>query len=149
MCDPIPVVDGQLMNFFDDPWIPFTGYCDGSAYDCNRTGTFYHYNLYNGPKEDGIRNNPYLSHSGGDRELGRPEVIRLLDIFFETFPVSFVSENPFFSLVETQSTPSFDPPLFFKFLWLIKTTLGCIQCFQKCLLQLDFYENGDSFTIKY
>jgi len=112
-CDPVPVIDGFLINFFDDPWIPFTHYCDGTTYDCNRTGTFYHYNLYNGPKEDGIKNNPYLSHSGGDMERGGPEVVRLLDTFFMTFPISFVSENPVFSLIETRSTPGFAPPVFY------------------------------------
>lgn len=113
VCDPVPVIDGFLINSFDDPWIPFTDYCDGTTYDCNRTGTFYHYNLYSGPKEDGIKNNPYLSHSGGDIELGGAEVVRLLDTFYETFPISFVSENPVFSLIETRSTPSFDPPVFY------------------------------------
>ena len=112
-CDPVPVIDGFLMNFSEDPWIPFTGYCDGTVYDCSRGGSFYHYTLYDGPKEDGIRNNPYLDHSGGNLELGRPEVIRLLDNFFETFPVDSPGEFSGYSLVETESTPGFDPPVFY------------------------------------
>jgi len=93
--------------------MPFTGYCDGTTYDCSRGGTFYHYTLYNGPKEDGIKNNPYLDHSGGNTELGRPEVIRLVDNFFETFPVSSVNEHPVYTLVETRSTPGFEPPVLY------------------------------------
>jgi pimeloyl-ACP methyl ester carboxylesterase len=112
-CDPVPVIDGFLMNLSEDPWIPFTGYCDGTVYDCSRGGSFYHYTLYDGPKEDGIRNNPYLDHSGGNLELGRPEVIRLLDNFFETFPVDSPGEFSGYSLVETRSTPGFDPPVFY------------------------------------
>jgi len=112
-CDPVPVIDGFLMNLSEDAWIPFTGYCDGSEYDCSRGGSFYHYTLYNGPKEDGIRNNPYLDHGGGNFELGRPEVIRLLDNFFEAFPVSATFEHPVYSLVETRSTPGFEPPIFY------------------------------------
>jgi pimeloyl-ACP methyl ester carboxylesterase len=112
-CDPVPVIDGFLMNLSEDPWIPFTGYCDGTAYDCSRGGSFYHYTLYDGPKEDGIRNNPYLDHSGGNLELGRPEVIRLLDNFFETFPVDSPGEFSNYSLVETRLTPGFDPPVFY------------------------------------
>ena len=112
-CDPVPVIDGFLMNLSEDPWIPFTGYCDGSEYDCSRGGSFYHYTLYDGLKEDGIRNNPYLDHGGGNFELGRPEVIRLLDNFFETFPISSTYEYPVYSLVETRSTPGFEPPVFY------------------------------------
>jgi len=112
-CDPVPVIDGFLINLSEDPWIPFTGYCDGTTYDCSRGGTFYHYTLYNGPKEDGIKNNPYLDHSGGNTELGRPEVIRLLDNFFEAFPVSSVHEHPVYSVVETRSTPGFEPPVMY------------------------------------
>ena len=49
ICD--PVVDVLFTaNFYSDPWIPFTGYCDGTDYDCTRGGTFFHYTLYNGPK---------------------------------------------------------------------------------------------------
>jgi pimeloyl-ACP methyl ester carboxylesterase len=112
-CDPVPVIDGFLMNLSEDPWIPFTGYCDGTTYDCSRGGTFYHYTLYNGPKEDEIKNNPYLSHGGGNFELGRPEVIRLLDNFFDTFPISSANEHPVYSLVETRSTPGFEPPVLY------------------------------------
>ena len=112
-CDPVPVIDGFLINLLEDPWIPFTGYCDGTTFDCSRGGSFYHYTLYRGPKEDGIRNNPYLDHGGGNLELGRPEVVRLLDNFFETFPVSFAGEYPIYSLVETRSTPGFEPPVFY------------------------------------
>lgn len=112
-CDPVPVIDGFLINLSEDPWMPFTGYCDGTTYDCSRGGTFYHYTLYNGPKEEGIKNNPYLDHSGGNTELGRPEVIRLLDNFFETFPVSSVNEHPVYTLVETRSTPGFEPPVLY------------------------------------
>ncbi len=109
-CDPVPVVDGFLLNFSEDPWIPF--YCDGNS--CGkRTGTFYHYYLYDGPKEDGIRNNPYLNHSGGNTELGHPEALRLLDSFFETFPVRVSGGSGNYSLVETRSTPGFDPPVFY------------------------------------
>jgi pimeloyl-ACP methyl ester carboxylesterase len=109
-CDPVPVIDGFLLNFSEDPWIPF--YCDGS-WCGKRTGTFYHYLLYDGPKEDGIRNNPFLTHSGGDTERGHPEAIRLLDTFFETFPVSVSSNSGKYSLVETRSMPGFDPPVFY------------------------------------
>ena len=112
-CDPVPVIDGFLMNLSEDPWIPFTGYCDGTVYDCSRGGSFYHYTLYDGPKEDGIKNNPYLDHSGGNLEMGRPEVIRLLDNFFETFPVDSPGEFSNYSLVETGSTPGFDRPVFY------------------------------------
>ena len=112
-CDPVPVVDGFLINLSEDPWIPFTEYCDGTAYDCNRGGSFYHYTLYDGPKEDGVKNNPYLTHSGGDMELGRPEVIRLLDNFFESFPINSGGEYSDYSLVETRSTPGFAPPVFY------------------------------------
>jgi pimeloyl-ACP methyl ester carboxylesterase len=109
-CDPIPVIDGFLLNVSEDPWIPF--YCNGKP--CGeRTGTFYNYHLYGGPKEDGIRNNPYLNHTGGNTELGHPEVIRLLDMFFETFPVSVASSSTTYTLVETRSTPGFDPPVFY------------------------------------
>ena len=101
------------MNLSEDDWIPFTGYCDGSTYDCSRGGSFYHYTLYDGPKEAGINNNPYLDHSGGNVELGRPEVIRLLDNFFEMFPVTTVGDYAQYSLVETRSTPGFDPPVFY------------------------------------
>jgi hypothetical protein len=68
--------------------------------------------LYDGPKEDGIRNNPFLTHSGGDTEQGHPEAIRLLDMFFESFPVTVASSHPDYSLVETRSTPGFNPPVF-------------------------------------
>jgi pimeloyl-ACP methyl ester carboxylesterase len=112
-CDPVPVIDRFLMNLSEDPWIPFTGYCDGTTYDCSRGGTFYHYTLYSGPKEDGIKNNPYLDHGGGNLELGRPEVIRLLNNFFEAFPISSANEHPVYSLVETRSTPGFEPPVFY------------------------------------
>jgi pimeloyl-ACP methyl ester carboxylesterase len=109
-CDPVPVVDGFVLNFSEDPWIPF--YCEGSS--CGeRTGTFYHYHMYGGPKEDGIRNNPFLNHSGGNTERGHPEAIRLLDLFFETFPVSDAGSSGEYSLVETRSTPGFDPPVFY------------------------------------
>jgi pimeloyl-ACP methyl ester carboxylesterase len=112
-CDPVPVIDGFLINLLEDPWMPFTSYCDGTTYECSRGGTFYHYTLYNGPKEDGIKNNPYLDHSGGNLELGRPEVIRLVDNFFEAFPVSSVNEHPVYTLVETRSTPGFEPPVLY------------------------------------
>jgi hypothetical protein len=112
-CDPVPVIDGFLMNLSEDPWISFTGYCDGTPYDCSRGGSFYHFTLYDGPKEDGIKNNPYLAHSAGNLELGRPEVIRLLDNFFEAFPVTTGGEYAHYSLVETRSTPGFDPPVFY------------------------------------
>lgn len=112
-CDPVPVIDGFLMNLSEDDWIPFTGYCDGTAYDCSRGGSFYHYTLYDGPKEEGIKNNPHLDHSDGNFELGRPEVIRLLDNFFESFPVTTAGAYAQYSLVETRSTPGFDPPVFY------------------------------------
>jgi len=112
-CDPVPVIDGFLMNLSEDDWIPFTGYCDGSTYDCSRGGSFYHYTLYDGPKEAGINNNPYLDHSGGNVELGRTEVIRLLDNFFEMFPVTTPGDYAQYSLVETRSTPGFAPPVFY------------------------------------
>ena len=120
-CDPVPVIDGFLMNLSEDDWIPFTGYCDGTDYDCSRGGSFYHYTLYDGPKEDGIKNNPYLDHSGGNFELGRPEVIRLLDNFFQAFPVTTSGDYAQHSLVETRSTPGFDPPVFY----LETTSLVC------------------------
>jgi hypothetical protein len=109
-CDPVPVIDGFVINLSEDPWIPF--YCTGET--CGkRTGTFYNYHLYDGPKEEGIKNNPYLDHSGGDRELGQPEVIRLLDLFFESYPVNAANSNGDYSLVETRSTPGFNPPVFY------------------------------------
>jgi hypothetical protein len=108
-CDPVPVIDGFRHNLSEDLWDPFL--CDGS--DCGkRTGTFYHYMLYNGPKEDGIRNNPYLTHSEGDFDTGYPEVIRLLDNFFVAFPLDVPDENSSVALVETRSTPDFDPLVF-------------------------------------
>jgi pimeloyl-ACP methyl ester carboxylesterase len=111
-CDPIPVVDGTLFltNLSEDPWEPIL--CDGM--DCGeRGGTFYHYTLYSGPKEDGIRNNPFLTHGEGDLEAGHPEAIRHLDNFFDQFPVAVPAGNGSVSLVETRSTPGFDPPVFF------------------------------------
>ena len=108
-CDPVPVIDGWLHNLSEDPWEPIL--CDGS--DCEkRTGTFYHYMLYSGQKEDGIRNNIYLTHSGGDIENGYPEVIRFLDNFFTEFPVDLTTENNSVTLVETKTTPGFDPLVF-------------------------------------
>jgi len=108
-CDPVPIIDGWTTNVSEDLWLPFL--CDGG--DCwERTGTSNHYLLYDGPKQDGIRDNPYLTHSGGDTEKGYPEVIRLLDEFFSEFPVDIPSDNNSVALVETRSTPGFAPPVF-------------------------------------
>jgi pimeloyl-ACP methyl ester carboxylesterase len=109
-CDPVPVIDGFVLNFSEDPWIPF--YCEGSSCG-DRTGTFYHYHLYDGPKEDGIRNNPFLNHSGGNTEQGHPEAVQLLDVFFQSFPVRGANSSGEYSLVETRSTPGFKPPVFY------------------------------------
>ena len=110
-CD--PVVDVLFTaNFYSDPWIPFTGYCDGTDYDCTRGGTFFHYTLYNGPKEDGIRNNPHGVH-GPAPGISQELTLDYLDAFFTTFPISFAAENPSYSLVETRATPGFEPPVLY------------------------------------
>ena len=66
-----------------DPWKPFTG-CGGPCVD--KVLTFYNWALYEGPKEDGVKDNPFTDH-GFEGDAGRAEALRLLDNFFNAFPI--------------------------------------------------------------
>jgi hypothetical protein len=48
--------------------------------------TFYNWALYEGPKEDGVKDNPFTAH-GFEGDAGRAEALRLLDNFFNAFPI--------------------------------------------------------------
>lgn len=89
-CDWIPPVDGFLtqIDLSIDPWEPYL--CKGES--CGvMDGTYYNYLLYEGPKQDGIKNNPLLDHSalgmpGSENDAGRQLVLQYLDEFFAEFP---------------------------------------------------------------
>ncbi len=89
-CDWIPPVDGFLTqtDLSIDPWEPYL--CKGES--CGvRDGTYYNYLLYEGPKQDGIKNNPLLDHPslgmpGPENDPGRELVLQYLDEFFAEFP---------------------------------------------------------------
>ena len=66
-----------------DPWLSFDGCCEGPCVD--KTLTFYNWAIYEGPKEEGVKDNPYTDHGFGGEE-GREESLRLLDDFFDNFP---------------------------------------------------------------
>ena len=76
-------VDYPPYDLSMDPWIPFEG-CGGPCGD--KTLTFYNWAIYEGPKENGVKDNPYTNHGYGGTE-GREEAIRLLDDFFKNFPL--------------------------------------------------------------
>jgi pimeloyl-ACP methyl ester carboxylesterase len=90
-CDWIPPVDGFItqIDLSDDPWEPHL--CNGE--DCGvRDGTLYNYGLYEGPKQDGIKNNILLDHSGlvtpgEENDAGRELILQYLDEFFTQFPI--------------------------------------------------------------
>ncbi len=90
-CDWIPPVDGFItqVDLSADPWEPHL--CNGE--NCGvRDGTLYNYGLYEGPKQDGIRNNILLDHSGlvtsgADNDAGRALILQYLDNFFAQFPL--------------------------------------------------------------
>jgi len=54
-------------------------------------GTYYNYNLYTGPKQDEIKNNNLLAHSGApdpnNQEAGQELTLQYLDEFFAEFPL--------------------------------------------------------------
>ena len=91
-CDWIPPVDGFItqVDLSDDPWQPHQ--CNGEP--CGvRDGTLYNYVLYEGPKQDGIKNNPLLDHTalaipGEENDKGRELLLQYLDGFFTQFPVN-------------------------------------------------------------
>jgi pimeloyl-ACP methyl ester carboxylesterase len=89
-CDWIPPVDGYLtqVDLTLDPWEPTL--CNGEP--CGvRDGTYYNYNLYSGPKQDEIKNNNLLAHSGApdsnNQEAGQELTLQYLDEFFAEFPL--------------------------------------------------------------
>jgi hypothetical protein len=63
--------------------------CNGE--NCGvRDGTLYNYALYDGPKQDGIRNNVLLNHSGlvdfaEENDAGRELILQYLDEFFNQY----------------------------------------------------------------
>lgn len=84
-CDPI-VDMFTIPSPYDlskDPWLSFDG-CEGPCVD--KTLTFYNWAIYEGPKEEGVKDNPYTDHGFGGEE-GREEALRLLDDFFDNFPL--------------------------------------------------------------
>ena len=91
-CDWIPPIDGFItrVNISRDRWAPHL--CAGQA--CGRQdGTLYNYGLYEGPKEDAIKNNNLLAHSSmysddAENTAGRELILQYLDAFFEQFPVN-------------------------------------------------------------
>ena len=90
-CDWIPPVDGFItqVDLSADPWEPHL--CNGG--NCGvLDGTLYNYGLYEGPKQDGIRNNILLNHSGlvdpaEENDAGRELILQNLDEFFNQYPV--------------------------------------------------------------
>ncbi len=57
-----------------------------------RDGTLYNYALYEGLKQDGVKNNSMLDHSGlvtagAENDAGRQLILQYLDEFFTQFPV--------------------------------------------------------------
>lgn len=89
-CDWIPPVDGFLthVDLTLDSWEPYL--CAGES--CGiRDGTFYNYLLYEGPKQDEIKNNTLLDHGGirtddPENEEGKQLTLQLIDEFFAQFP---------------------------------------------------------------
>ena len=92
-CDWIPPVDGFItqVDLSADPWEPHL--CSGE--NCGvRDGTLYNYVLYEGPKQDGIKNNILLDHTaivmpGEENDAGRLLILQYLDEFFTQFPLDF------------------------------------------------------------
>jgi pimeloyl-ACP methyl ester carboxylesterase len=92
-CDWIPPVDGFItqVDLSADPWEPHL--CSGE--NCGvRDGTLYNYVLYQGPKQDGIKNNILLDHTaivmpGEENDAGRLLILQYLDEFFTQFPLDF------------------------------------------------------------
>ena len=90
-CDWIPPVDGFItqVDLSADPWEPHL--CNGG--NCGvRDGTLYNYVLYEGLKQDGVKNNSMLDHSGlvatgEEHDAGRALILQYLDEFFTQFPV--------------------------------------------------------------
>lgn len=90
-CDWIPPVDGFLtrIDLSQDPWEPYL--CEGEP--CGvRDGTYYNYLLYEGPKEDEIKNNGLIDHAGlaspePENDAGRELALQYLDEFFAQFPI--------------------------------------------------------------
>ena len=90
-CDWIPPIDGFItrVNLSRDPWEPHL--CQGEP--CGvRDGTLYNYLLYEGPKQDGIKNNMLLAHLGlyssdNDNAAGKELALQYLDDFFIQFPL--------------------------------------------------------------
>jgi pimeloyl-ACP methyl ester carboxylesterase len=66
-----------------DPWVSFKG-CGGPCDD--KLLTFYNWSIYEGPKENGVQDNPYTDH-GFQGDQGRTEALRLLDHFFDTVSI--------------------------------------------------------------
>jgi len=90
-CDWIPPVDGFLthVDLTLDPWEPCL--CEGES--CGeRDGTYYNYLLYEGPKQDGIKNNTLLDHNGigtddPEDDEGKELTLQYIDEFFDQFPL--------------------------------------------------------------
>lgn len=90
-CDWIPPVDGFItqVDLSLDPWEPRL--CNGE--NCGiRDGTLYNFALYEGPKQDSIKNNILLDHggivaSGAENDAGKELILQYLDEFFVQFPL--------------------------------------------------------------
>ena len=90
-CDWIPPIDGFItrVDISRDSWEPHL--CAGEA--CGvQDGTLYNYGLYEGPKQDSIKNNGLLDHNGmysdsAENSAGRKMILQHLDDFFQQFPV--------------------------------------------------------------
>jgi hypothetical protein len=65
--------------------------CNGE--NCGiRDGTLYNFALYEGPKQDSIKNNILLDHggivaSGAENDSGKELILQYLDEFFAQFPL--------------------------------------------------------------
>ncbi len=89
-CDWIPPVDGFItqVDLSLDPWKPYL--CEGVS--CGiRDGTYYNYLLYEGPKQNEIKNNILVNHSGitkddPENDKGKQLTVQLIDEFFARFP---------------------------------------------------------------
>ncbi|MCX5900522.1 MAG: alpha/beta fold hydrolase [Proteobacteria bacterium] len=90
-CDWIPPIDGFItrVDISRDRWEPRL--CAGQA--CGvQDGTLYNYGLYEGPKQDSIKNNNLLAHNSmysddAENSAGRELILQYLDAFFQQFPV--------------------------------------------------------------
>jgi pimeloyl-ACP methyl ester carboxylesterase len=90
-CDWIPPIDGFItrVDISRDRWDQHL--CAGQA--CGRQdGTQYNYGLYEGPKQDSIKNNNLLAHNSmysdsSENSAGRALILQYLDAFFQQFPV--------------------------------------------------------------